>query len=170
MPLKNFRKKKKLPSIFFNQRFSEINVTPLGQESPKHLPSHLYTPTPTNVKELKPKAAQAADLTLNTHPYLSWGKKNWIEQQLGSDFLFTLLKKRIAFKSAPFSDLELLVQVTLEVSMFYPRITNIIREIIPKFFIMFSNLNTSSPRGASNSPAANSLHKHACWALLKHCF
>lgn len=72
---KNFRKKKKLPSIFFNKRFSEISVTPLGQESPKHLPSHLYTPTPTNVKELKPKAAQAADLTLNTHPSLFWRKK-----------------------------------------------------------------------------------------------
>ena len=68
---KNFRKKKN----FLQQKILRNICDTSWQESPKHLPSHFYTPTPTNVKELKPKAAQAADLTLNTHPSLSWRKK-----------------------------------------------------------------------------------------------
>ena len=140
MPLKEFQKN---PSFKFSQQKIIRNICDTSwTESPKHLPSHLYPPLPTNVKELKPKAAQAADLTLSTHPSLFWRKKL---KRTATNIGFPLQapKKRIAFKSPPCSDLELIVQVTFELSMFYPRITNRLWEIIPKCFIMFSHPNTS---------------------------
>ena len=125
MPLKEFQKQNSLPKNK-TQKKSPKHLWPLFNNFLRNTSHLTFTPRlPTNVKVLKPKASQATDLNIKHRP-----------EFFGERFLFKPPKKGIAFKSPPCSEGELLVQVICEVSGFYPRITNIIWEIIPIFSIM----------------------------------
>ena len=138
-----------------SKNISETPVTPLQQLAPKYLPSHLYTPACLQMsRNLSPKQRKRQTSALNTRPSFS-------EKKTERTFpLQALPKKRIAFKSPPCLEGELLVQVTFEVSMFYQRITNIIWEVLPKLFITVSwdhNLNHCRclPIGGKSPQATN---------------